>query len=70
MDPETIVYLIRDRQGQVIVLTTLEEAQELEIPEVPGIEEQSFGWVLEHHPRALVCIWCQYDYAHELAEPV
>lgn len=72
MDPETIVYLIRDRQGRIIVLTTREDAQEFEIPEspVPGIEEQRFGWVIENHPKALVRVWYQYYYAEELAEPV
>ena len=70
MDPETIVYLIRDRQGQVIVLTTWQDAKEFEIPEAPGIEERRFGWVLENHPKALVRIWYQYYYAHELADPI
>ncbi|MBC7237949.1 MAG: hypothetical protein H5T69_19065 [Chloroflexi bacterium] len=70
MNPETIVYLIHDRQGQIIVLPTRQEAEEFEIPEVPGIEERPFGWVLEHHPKALVRIFYQYYYAEELAEPV
>ncbi len=70
MHPDTIVYLIRDRQNKIIVLTLREDAEECEITEVPGIEERPFGWVLEHHPRALVRIWYQYYYAEELAEPV
>ena len=72
MDPEAIVYLIRDRQGKIIVLTTREEAEEFVIAEapVPGIEERSFGWVLENHPRALVRVFYQYYYAEELADPV
>ena len=72
MDPEATVYLIRDRRGQVIVLTTREDAEEFLIPEapVPGIEEVRFGWVLEHHPKALVRIFYQYYYAEELKEPV
>ncbi|MBM3190734.1 MAG: hypothetical protein FJZ90_18695 [Chloroflexi bacterium] len=69
MDPETIVYLIRDRTGRIIVLTSREEAEEFVIPEapVPGIEERPFGWVLEHHPRALVRVFYQYYWAEELA---
>ena len=69
MDPDTIVYLIRDRGGRVVVLMTRQEAEEFLIPEapVPGIEEQTFAWVLENHPRALVRIFYQYYWAEELA---
>jgi hypothetical protein len=72
MDPNTPVYLIRDREGKVIVLTTREEAEDFQIPEapVPGVEERSFAWVLTHHPKALVRIFYQYYYAEELADPV
>jgi hypothetical protein len=72
MDPNTPVYLIRDREGKIIVLTTREEAEDFLIPEapVPGVEEQPFAWVLEHHPKALVRIFYQYYYAEELADPV
>lgn len=72
MDPDTIVYLIRDREGKVIVLTTREEAEDFLIPEapVPGVEERPFGWVLDHHPRALVRIFYQYYYAEELVNPL
>ena len=72
MDPDTTVFLIRDRTGRVIVLTTREDADEFVIPEapIPGIEERPFGWVIENHPRALVRIFYQYYYAEELVEPV
>ena len=72
MDPKTNVYLIRDREGKVIVLTTREEAEDFLIPEapVPGVEERPFSWVLEHYPKALVRIFYQYYYAEELADPV
>ena len=70
MDPETLVYLIKDRQGRTIVLTTRAEAEECEIAEAPGIEERPFAWVVEHDPRALVRIFYQYYYAEELTEPV
>lgn len=70
MNADTLVYLIRDRQGKVIVLTTQQEAEEFLIPEapVPGIEARPFSWVLAHHPRALVRIFYQYYYAEELAD--
>ena len=72
MDPKTTVYLIRDRQGKVIVLTSREEAEDFLIPEapVPGVEERPFAWVLENYPKALVRIFYQYYYAEELADPV
>ena len=45
MDPNTPVYLIRDREGKIIVLTTREEAEDFLIPEAPGsgVEERSFA---------------------------
>ena len=69
MDPEAIVYLIRDRTGRIIVLTTREEAEECLIEEspVPGIEDRPFGWVVENHPKALVRVFYQYYWAEELA---
>ena len=72
MDPDTTVYLIRDRTGRVVVLTTREDAEEFVIPDapIPGIEERPFGWVIENHPKALVRIFYQYYHAEELAEPV
>lgn len=72
MDPNTPVYLIRDREGKIIVLTTREEAEDFLIPEapVPGVVEQTFAWVLEHYPKALVRIFYQYYYAEELTDPV
>ena len=72
MDPNTPVYLIRDREGKIIVLTTREEAEDFLIPEapVPGVEERTFAWVLAHHPKALIRIFYQYYYAEELADPV
>lgn len=72
MDPDTIVYLIRDREGKIIVLTTREEAEDCLIADAPapGVEERRFGWVLEHHPRALVRIFHQYYYAEELTNPL
>ncbi|MGC9347340.1 MAG: hypothetical protein ACP5JG_04300 [Anaerolineae bacterium] len=71
MDPDTIVYLIRDRRNNVIVLTSREEAEDFVIPEapVPGIEERRFSYVLENHPKALVRVFYQYYYAEELADP-
>ena len=43
MDPQTPVYLIRDRDGKIIVLTTREEAEDFVLPEapVPGVEEHN-----------------------------
>ena len=72
MDPDTAVFLIRDRTGRVVVLTTREDAEEFVIPDapIPGIEERPFGWVIANHPKALVRIFYQYYYADELAEPV
>jgi len=72
MHPDMIVYLIRDREGKIIVLPTRDDAKEFAIPDspVPGIEERTFGWVLENHPKALVRIFYQYYYAEELADPV
>ena len=71
MDPDTIVYLIRDRHNKIIVLTSREEAEDFLIPEAPGhgIEERPFSYVLEHYPKALVRIFYQYYYAEELATP-
>ena len=72
MHPETIVYLIRDRTGRIIVLPTRQEAEEFMIPDgpEPGIEQRPFGWVLENHPKALVRLFYQYYWAEELAEVV
>ncbi len=72
MDPKTVVYLIRDREGKVIVLTSREDAEDFLIPEapVPGVEERTFAWVLENHPKALVRVFYQYYHADELADPV
>jgi hypothetical protein len=71
MDPDTIVYMIRDRRNKVIVLTSREEAEDCVIPDAPepGIEERPFSYVLEHHPKALVRIFHQYYYAEELVNP-
>ena len=70
MHPDTIVFLIRDRGGRIVVLPTREEAEEFLIPDLPepGIVETTFGWVLEYHPKALVRLFYQYYWAEELAE--
>jgi hypothetical protein len=70
MDPDTVVYLIRDRGGRIIALMTREEAEDFSIAEspVPGIEERTFRWLLENHPKALVRIFYQYYWAKELAQ--
>ena len=69
MDPETILYLIRDRIGRLIGFPTLEEARECLITDSlhPGVEERPFGWLLENHPKALIRIFHQYYWAEELA---
>lgn len=70
MHPDTIVFLIRDRTGRNIVLPTRADAEEFVIPDgpYPGIEETTFGWVLENHPKALVRLFYQYYWAEELRE--
>ena len=69
MDLDTIVYLIYDRTGRMIVLPTRTEAEECVIAESPhpGIEERPFRFVLENQPKALVRIYSQYYWAEELA---
>jgi len=69
MNPETILYLIRDRVGQIIGFPTPEEARECLITDSlhPGVEERSFGWLLDNQPKALIRIFSQYYWAEELA---
>lgn len=69
MDPDMILYLIRDRQNKIIAFPTEDEAMACEIPDMPhaGVEERPFGWLVRHHPRALVRIYSQYYWAEELA---
>ena len=69
MDPDTILYPIWDRIGQIIAFPTREEAEECLIAESPhpGIEEKPFRTLLESHPKALVRIYYQYYWARDLA---
>ena len=69
MDPETLLFLILDREGQIIAFPTLDEAQACTLVDAtsPGVMERTYGWLLENHPKALVRIYSQYYWAKELA---
>ena len=69
MDPDSILYVIRDRSGRLVAFPTRQEAEACAIPEVadPTVQKKTFDWLLENAPKALVRIYYQYYWAEELA---